>query len=111
MIVYIIKSLGNLLLGVTNQEKKVTLAACGNLLLLFFLMKLLVFPSKKREKVTLASKEKKLFFIKRDREREREREEKLFLRKLKILEHSNQCVFSQTKKKKKIDSCKNICLL
>ena len=109
MIVYIIKSLGNLLLGVTNQEKKVTLAACGNLLLLFFLMKLLVFPSKKRDKVTLASKEKKLFFIKREIERERG---KVIPKKTKnIRAFKSIRVFSQTKKKKKIDSCKNICLL
>ena len=65
MTVYIIEWLGNLVL-VCQSREKVTLAACGNLLL-FFLNEVPCLPIKKREKITLASKKKKLFFIKKDR--------------------------------------------
>ena len=69
-----------------------------------------------------------MFFHKRERERERERLfiiklkkkkkekgeiEKIIRRgwKLKILKHSNQLVYLLKEKKKKINSCKGICLL
>ena len=64
----------------------------------FFLNEAPCLPiKKKREKVTLASKEKKLFFIKRERERERG---KVIPKKTKnIRAFKSIRVFSQTKKK------------
>ena len=66
----------------------------------FFLNEAPCLPiKKKREKVTLASKEKKLFFIKRERERERERGKVIPKKTKNIRAFKSIRVFSQTKKK------------
>ena len=90
IIVYIIESLGNLLLNMANQEKKLS----GHL------TKLYVFPSEREREREI------LFIIKKKEKREKEKVREW---KLKILEHSNQFVYLL--KKKKINSCKSICLL
>ena len=95
MIVYIIKSLGNLLLGVTNQEKKLPQLLVEICYFFFFLMKYFVFSSKNKIKIKKEEREKGKIIPKSETKN---------IRALKSVR-----VFFQ--EKKNFSSCKNICLL
>ena len=95
MVVYIIKSLGNLLLGVTNQEKKLPQLLVEICCFFFFLMKYFVFSSKNKIKIKKEEREKGKIIPKSETKN---------IRALKSVR-----VFFQ--EKKNFSSCKNICLL